>query len=102
MRMLADVGERLTDGGEQVFEHEVVDGDVERAREGQFHLEANDLVELAHEVGDVVADAAAVLTHPELVDGGAHLGDDPVDLRHGATGLVRRRARAGGPPVPAG
>ncbi len=90
LRVLAHVGERLPDGREQVLEHEVVDGGVERARERQFHLEAHHLVELAHEVGDVVADAAAVLSHPELVDGGAHLGDDLVDLRHGAAELVRR------------
>ncbi len=90
MGVLADVGEGLPDGGEQVLEDEVVDGGVQRAGERQLHLEADDLVELAHEGGDVVADAPALVAHPELVDRGAHLRNDAVDLRHGDAELARR------------
>ena len=54
------------------------------------HLEADDGVELAHEAHDVVADAAALVAHPELVNGRTHLGDDPVDLRDRAAQLARR------------
>ena len=94
---LPDVGQGLPDCGKQVLKDEVVDGGVERARERQTDLEAHDLMELAHEVGDVVADAPAVLAHPELVNRGTNLRDDLVDLGHGTAQLVRRGlGQAGG------
>ena len=80
LRVLADVGEGLADGGEHVLEDAIVDRHVQRPGERQCHLEADDLVELAHEVADVVTDSPALVTHPELVDRGAHLRNDPVDL----------------------
>ena len=93
----SDVGQRLPDGREQVLLDELVDRSVEWALERDVDLEPHDWGELVGEDCDVVTDAAAVVPHPELVNGRPHLRDHLVDLPDGAAELPGRRGwQAGG------